>query len=101
MLVFVLLTMCMGGLIMLSASLFCLHNANANEAMENNMSNSKTAIGLVYDDVELPRLDERLWTDEHPESKHNTLLDFTKTSKKSNKQLPLLGLPDKAFYHIH
>jgi hypothetical protein len=29
------------------------------------------------------------------------LMEFTKTSRKSAKQLPLLGLPDKAFYRIH
>jgi hypothetical protein len=104
MLVFVLLTMFMGGVIMLTASLFCL--TQIGDSRQDTKLNGYTSARLVYDDTELPSLPQQL-TDgagaeiESEDVRHSKLMEFTKTSRKSAKQLPLLGLPDKAFYRIH
>lgn len=102
MLVFVLLTMFMGGVIMLTASLFCLTQIGDNR--QDTKQHGYTSARLVYDDTELPSLPQLTDESEAVESeevRHNKLMEFTKTSRKSAKQLPLLGLPDKAFYRIH
>jgi hypothetical protein len=100
MLVFVLLTMFLGGVIMLSASLFCLNQMSHSRHLQG--TKGYTAARLVYDDMELPSFSEKEeWQDETDDVRHSKLLEFTKTSRKSAKQLPLLGLPDKAFYRIH
>jgi hypothetical protein len=102
MLVFVLLTMFLGGVIMLSASLFCLNQMSHSRHLQG--TKGYTSARLVYDDMELPSFSEKEeWQDEatDEEVSHSKLLEFTKTSRKSAKQLPLLGLPDKAFYRIH
>jgi hypothetical protein len=49
----------------------------------------------------MPQLAEASETEDSEEVRHSKLMEFTKTSRKSAKQLPLLGLPDKAFYRIH
>jgi hypothetical protein len=101
MLVFVLLTMFMGGVIMLTASLFCLTQIGDNQ-QDTNKQHGYTSARLVYDDTELPSLPQQLTEASDSEDvSHNKLMEFTKTSRKSAKQLPLLGLPDKAFYRIH
>ena len=101
MLVFVLLTMFMGGVIMLTASLFCLTQMGGQP--DTIKQHGYTSARLVYDDTELPSLPQL--TDatevESEDVRHSKLMEFTKTSRKSAKQLPLLGLPDKAFYRIH
>jgi hypothetical protein len=103
MLVFVLLTMFMGGVIMLTASLFCLTQMGGQP--DTIKQHGYTSARLVYDDTELPSLPQQLAegseTVESEEVRHSKLMEFTKTSRKSAKQLPLLGLPDKAFYRIH
>ena len=102
MLVFMLLTMFMGGAIMLSASLLCLSKAHPTQ---NAGVSADRVNDVVYDDMELPRLrNTKLPSNDavsaNSES-HDKLLEFTCTSGKANKQLPLMGMPDKAFYHIH
>ena len=104
MLVFVLLTMFMGGVIMLTASLFCL--TQLGDSQQGTIKqHGYTSARLVYDDTELPSIPQQdeasSATEESEEMRHNKLMEFTKTSRKSAKQLPLLGLPDKAFYRIH
>ena len=102
MLVFMLLTMFMGGAIMLSASLLCLSKANPTH---NSASSANRVNDVVYDDMELPRLRNTKLPSSDAVSassdSHDKLLDFTCTAGKANKQLPLMGMPDKAFYHIH
>jgi hypothetical protein len=104
MLVFVLLTMFMGGVIMLTASLFCLTQLGDSQ-QDTIKQHGYTSARLVYDDTELPSIPQQAEassaTDESEEVRHSKLMEFTKTSRKSAKQLPLLGLPDKAFYRIH
>ena len=103
MLVFVLLTMFMGGVIMLTASLFCLTQLGDGQ-QDTNKQHGYTSARLVYDDTELPSIPQQAETSANEESeevRHNKLMEFTKTSRKTAKQLPLLGLPDKAFYRIH
>lgn len=103
MLVFMLLTMFMGGAILLSASLLCLNKATPSQGS----GFTKTANGnVVYDDMELPEIRRtsritELSYDENSASPHDKLLEFTCTTGKADKQLPLIGMPDKAFYHIH
>lgn len=104
MLVFVLLTMFMGGVIMLTASLFCLTQLGDSQQDNTIKQHGYTSARLVYDDTELPsvpQLAETSEAEETEEVRHSKLMEFTKTSRKSAKQLPLLGLPDKAFYRIH
>lgn len=104
MLVFMLLTMFMGGAILLSASLLCLNKATPSQGS----GFIKTANGanVIYDDIELPeirrapRVNEPTY-DENGTSSHDKLMEFTRTAGKADKQLPLIGMPDKAFYHIH
>ena len=99
MLVFILLTMMMGGVVLLSASLFYLNSNHLTGTAQLSRAQQRTG-GVVFDDVELPSI--------HAEDRGQAvsrdvaqILDFTRTSHKSSKQLPLLGMPDKAFYHIH
>lgn len=99
MMVFLLLTMFLGGVIMLSASLFCLNQMSRNHCNPDQTRWGQAPTRLIYDEMELPSLSDQPRTGE-PDN-HNALLEFTKTSRKSSKQLPLLGLPDKAFYRIH
>ena len=102
MLVFILLTMFMGGLIMLSASLLYLNNTGSHLATNNNsFSLPGSSNKLVYDDVELPAVAGPQPQAQAEPRDDTGLLDFTRTSQKSDKQLPLMGIPDKAFYHIH
>lgn len=98
MLVFVLLTMMMGGAVLLSASLFYL---SSNLTHQGTRKSRAQCIGdVVYDDVEFPPLGEP--GEKSTGTSYSTqLLDFTRTAHKSANQLPLLGMPDKAFYHIH
>jgi hypothetical protein len=97
--------MFMGGVIMLTASLFCLTQLGDNSRQDNTIKqHGYTSARLVYDDTELPSVPQLAETSEAEESeavRHSKLMEFTKTSRKSAKQLPLLGLPDKAFYRIH
>lgn len=95
MLVFILLTMMMGGVVLLSASLFYL-NSSQGVGVESKVQ--KRVQGVVFDDVELPSLKPARAISS---TQGATLLDFTRTSGKKSDQLPLLGMPDKAFYHIH
>ncbi|MBN1378031.1 MAG: hypothetical protein JXA04_02215 [Gammaproteobacteria bacterium] len=99
MLVFILLTMMMGGVVLLSASLFYL-NSNHATCTHRSRIQQRTG-GVVFDDVELPSIHAE--DDKHQAQTREVaqILDFTRTSHKSSKQLPLLGMPDKAFYHIH
>ncbi|HEY3486573.1 MAG TPA: hypothetical protein VGL10_00770, partial [Gammaproteobacteria bacterium] len=81
MLVFVLLTMFMGGVIMLTASLFCLTQMGGNEH-DTAKQHGYTSARLVYDDTELPSLPQL--TDDaestaSEEVRHNKLMEFTKT----------------------
>lgn len=105
MLVFMLLTMFMGGAILLSASLLCLNKATASQG-SGFMKTANGTTDVVYDDMELPeirrtpRISEPSY-DENVTSSHDKLMEFTCTTGKTDKQLPLLGMPDKAFYHIH
>jgi hypothetical protein len=95
--------MFMGGVIMLTASLFCL--TQVSDSQQGTIKqHGYTSARLVYDDTELPsmpQLAEASETEDSEEVRHSKLMEFTKTSRKSAKQLPLLGLPDKAFYRIH
>lgn len=105
MLVFMLLTMFMGGAILLSASLLCLNKATPSQG-SGLMKTANGATNVVYDDMELPeiRRSPRINEPGHDEnltSSHDKLLEFTCTAGKADKQLPLMGMPDKAFYHIH
>lgn len=100
MLVFILLTMMMGGVVLLSASLFYLNSGMAT-GVAHRAERQKRVSGVVFDDVELPKIGAM-----HPNRapvvrQAAELLDFTRTSRKKSDQLPLLGMPDKAFYHIH
>lgn len=105
MLVFMLLTMFMGGAILLSASLLCLNKATPSQG-SGFMKTANGTNNVVYDDMELPeihrssRVTEPSYA-ETPTSPHDKLLEFTCTAGKTDKQLPLMGMPDKAFYHIH
>lgn len=101
MLVFALLTMMMAGVVLLSASLFYLNTTPVGN-VERRQQERRSTDCVVYDDVELPRLDPVSEECATPEtSAANQLLGFTRTAHTSAKQLPLLGMPDKAFYHIH
>ena len=95
MLVFILLTMMMGGVVLLSASLFYLNSGQTVSVQTAKVQ--KRVNGVVFDDVELPQLKPT----RNSNKQAATLLDFTRTSSKKSDQLPLLGMPDKAFYHIH
>ena len=96
MLVFILLTMMMGGVVLLSASLFYL---NSGQPVGLNTARVHRRVdGVVFDDVELPQFQP---THNSSTKQAATLLDFTRTSAKKSNQLPLLGMPDKAFYLIH
>ena len=97
MLVFILLTMMMGGVVLLSASLFYLNSGQAAGITDQSKS-QRSVSGVVFDDVELPVLAQP----RSPADKQAAgLLDFTRIAGKRSNQLPLLGMPDKAFYHIH
>lgn len=105
MLVFMLLTMFMGGAILLSASLLCLNKAAPSQG-SGLIKAANGANNVVYDDMELPEIHRssrivETSHDENPTSPHDKLLEFTCTAGKADKQLPLIGMPDKAFYHIH
>lgn len=85
---------------MLSASLLCLNKADPSQGS----SSSKTAgniVSVIYDDMELPEINRGRVQDIATQDTHDQLLEFTRIAGKSKKQLPLLGMPDKAFYHIH
>jgi hypothetical protein len=100
MLVFILLTMMMGGVVLLSASLFYLNSSHATGSNHLPRMQQRTG-GVVFDDVELPSIHTEEDTGQAARREVAQILDFTRTSHKSSKQLPLLGMPDKAFYHIH
>jgi hypothetical protein len=100
MLVFILLTMMMGGAILLSASLFYLNSSRATRTHHPKETQQRTN-GVVFDDVELPQVRTEDEQNQAETTNVAEILDFTRTSHKSSKQLPLLGMPDKAFYHIH
>ncbi len=91
---------------MLSASLLYLNSAGDQFGQKQfcSMPVKQPANTLIYDDVELPSISEAIDPVELENAKDpdaNKILEFTRTSRKSEKQLPLLGMPDKAFYHIH
>lgn len=100
MLVFILLTMMMGGVVLLSASLFYLNSSHMTGATQLSRVQQRTG-GVVFDDVELPSIHTEDDKSQATNKDVTQILDFTRTSHKSSKQLPLLGMPDKAFYHIH
>ena len=97
MLIFIWLTMMMGGVVLLSASLFYL---NDSQPVVQHLGDAQRRVnGVVFDDVELPALNSPA---RKPVSQQaSDLLEFTRTSCKRSNQIPLLGLPDKSFYHIH
>lgn len=100
MLVFILLTMMMGGVVLLSASLFYLNSSHATCSNHLSRMQQRTG-GVVFDDIELPGIHTEDDKTQAAGREVAQILDFTRTSHKSSKQLPLLGMPDKAFYHIH
>lgn len=100
MLVFILLTMMMGGVVLLSASLFYLNSSHVTHSHHLPGIQERTG-GVVFDDVELPGIHTQDDRNQAVSSDVTQILDFTRTSHKASKQLPLLGMPDKAFYHIH
>ncbi len=100
MLVFILLTMTMGGVVLLSASLFLMNGRNTHhpKPLPNKPSRS---VGTTCDEVALACTQVQNNDDQSAGKEAAQILEFTRTSHKSSKQLPLLGMPDKAFYHIH
>jgi hypothetical protein len=100
MLVFILLTMMMGGVVLLSASLFYLNSGNA-AGVKYRAETHQRVTGVIFDDVELPQLSTPNPAPNQGNKQTTELLDFTRTSRTKSDQLPLLGMPDKAFYHIH
>ncbi len=100
MLMFILLTMMMGGVVLLSASLFYLNSGNTK--CTNRLSETaQQADGTKIDEIELSCIPSEDGKDQESSKDIAQILEFTRTSHKSSKQLPLLGMPDKAFYHIH
>lgn len=100
MLVFILLTMMMGGVVLLSASLFYLNSSQTSTVQAMNANQQRTG-GVIFDDTEIQGLAEKSAAEPNPVKSSPALLEFTRTSRTTSKQLPLLGMPDKAFYHIH
>jgi hypothetical protein len=94
--------MMMAGVVLLSASLFYLNATPSVGGVERRQQARRNTDCVVYDDVELPQINPEPEDSATPEaSAANQLLNFTRTAHTSAKQLPLLGMPDKAFYHIH
>lgn len=100
MLMFILLTMMMGGVVLLSASLFYLKSSNA-KCTSQLSETAQQADGARIDEIELSCIPSQDGKNQAPSKDITQILEFTRTSHKSSKQLPLLGMPDKAFYHIH
>lgn len=90
------------GFLVMSASLLYLHTRqNRLEATAEETSNAEQNY-IVFDDADLPEWENESWLDEDSEqARHEMIMSFTRIHGKSEKQLPIIGLPDKALYNIH
>ncbi|GIX22390.1 MAG: hypothetical protein KatS3mg121_1173 [Gammaproteobacteria bacterium] len=92
MMIFAMLTLMMAGVILLSASLFYLgESLNRRQTAP-----SVNPEWLVFDDVERSR--ERDGRDSADAAARG---EIEPIGHRPANALPLLGMPDKAYYHIH
>lgn len=92
------------GFVVMSVSLLYMHtrqNRLQTIAEETETSDAEQNY-IVFDDADLPEWENDTWLDEDSEqARHEMIMSFTRIHGKSEKQLPIIGLPDKALYNIH